>query len=87
MADRVLPGPADSCEKPHEAVCIHTSKIFDTCKSKDCIEDLRVYPTTTSQAYIDSAFSVRPRCAELMYVDVETEEICFNRGYDTVDVT
>ena len=87
MADRVLPGPMDNCEKPNEAVCIHTKKIFDTCRSKDCIEDLRVYPTITSQGYIDSAFSVRPRCAQLMYVDVQVEEICFNRGYYTVDVT
>ena len=44
-----------------EAVCIHTRKIFDACRSKDCIEDLRVWPTASSQQYIDSALSVRPR--------------------------
>lgn len=87
MADRVLPGPVDSCANISEAVCINTRKIFDSCRDKDCIEDLRVYPTCSSQAYIDNAFSVRPRCAELMYVDVKVEEICFNRGYYTVDVT
>ena len=26
-----------------EAVCIHTGK-FDSCRDKDCIEDLRFYP-------------------------------------------
>ena len=54
---------------------------------KDCVEDLRVYPTVCSQTYIDSAFSVRPRSAELLYAHVNVEEITFNRGYYTVDVT
>ena len=87
MADRVLPGPVDSSACISEAVCIHTKKIFDSCRDKDCIEDLRVYPCVSSQAYIDSAFNIRPRSAELLYAAVNVEEISFNRGYYTVDVT
>ncbi len=87
MADRVLPGPVDESACINEAVCIHTKKIFDSCRDKDCIEDLRVFPTISSQAYIDSAFNIRPKSAELLYVDVKVEEITFNRGYYTVDVT
>lgn len=88
MADRVLPGPVE-----HEAQCrcnsvnIHTMKITDGCRDKDCIEDLRVYPTVSSQAIIDSAFSIRPCSAELIYADVNVDEISFNRGYYTVDVS
>ena len=41
----------------------------------------------TSQAYIDCAFSVRPGAATLLYADVQVDEISFNRGYYTVDVT
>lgn len=85
MADRVLPGPVDSKACIKEAVCIHTSKIFDSCRDKDCVEDLRVYPIQGSQACICSAFSVRPRSAELLHVDVDVNEITFNRGYYTVD--
>ena len=70
MADRVAPGPVEKSACIKEAVCIHTRKIFDSCRDKDCVEDLRVYPTCDSQAYIDSAFSVRPRSAELLYVHV-----------------
>ena len=87
MADRVAPGPVENAACIKEAVCIHTRKIFDSCRDKDCVEDLRVYPTVCSQAYIDSAFSVRPRSAELLYAHVNVEEITFNRGYYTVDVT
>ena len=48
---------------------------------------MRVYPTVSSQAVIDSAFSVRPESACLLYADVSVDEISFNRGYFTVDVT
>ena len=59
MSERVVPGPVqDSCGI-REAVCIHTKKIYDSCRDKDCIEDLRVYPTRGSQAVIDRALSVR----------------------------
>ena len=59
MNERVVPGPVqDSCGI-REAVCIHTKKIYDSCRDKDCIEDLRVYPTRSSQAVIDRALSVR----------------------------
>ncbi|MBR1659024.1 MAG: hypothetical protein IJ705_01740 [Oscillospiraceae bacterium] len=87
MPDRVLPGPVDSANNCPSRVRIHTSKIFDACRDKDCIEDLRVYPTVSSQAVIDSAFSVRPDGATLLCADVSVDEISFNRGYYTVDVT
>ena len=87
MADRVVPGPVESSAQVREAVCIQTRKIFDSCRDKDCIEDLRVFPTVSSQSYIESAISVRPKCAELLYADVKVEGMSFNRGYYTVDVT
>ncbi len=85
MADRVAPGPAESPASIREAVCVNTRKIFDSCRDKDCVDDLRVYPTESSQAYIDSALSIRPRTAELLHVDVSVEPVSFNRGYYTVD--
>lgn len=87
MADRVVPGPVDSSACIREAVCVHTKKIYSSCRDKDCVEDLRVFPVYSSQPYIDSAISIRPRSAELLYAGVGVEPITFNRGYYTVDVT
>lgn len=90
MPDRVLPGPVENSGnncRPSDIANVHTRKIFDACRDKDCIEDLRVYPTVSSQAIIDSAFSVRPEGATLLFADVNVDEISFNRGYYTVDVT
>ena len=57
-----------------QAMSIHTRKITDSCKDKDCIEDLRVYLTTGSQTILDTCASARVRSAELLYtcIDVET---------------
>lgn len=87
MADRVVPGPVSEADSVREAVCIDTRKIFDSCRDKDCVEDLRVYPTAASRCYIDNALSIRARSAELLYADVKVKEVGFNRGYYTVDVT
>ena len=87
MADRVVPGPVESGAPIREAVCVHTRKVFDGCRDKDCVEDLRIFPTLSSQACLENAFSVRPRSAELLLAHVNVQEITFNRGYYTVDVT
>ena len=87
MPDRVLPGPVENRPRPSEPVNIHTRKIFSACRDKDCIDDLRVYPTVSSQTVINSAFSVRPDAASLIYAEVSVDAVSFNRGYYTVDVT
>ena len=70
MADRVMTGPQESPASIREAVCINTRKIFDSCLDKDCVDDIRVYPTESSQNYIENALSVRPKNAQLLQVEV-----------------
>lgn len=35
MPERIVPGPVSSMRDNCEAVCIHTKKIFDSCREKD----------------------------------------------------
>jgi len=86
MPEMVVPGPVTEERSIREAVCVHTRKIFDSCRDKDCIEDLRVYPTRGSQEILDRALSVKARCAELLYAYIDVEPVSFNRGFYTVDV-
>ena len=86
MPEMVVPGPVSEERCIREAVCVHTRKIFDSCRDKDCIEDLRVYPTRSSQEVLDRALSVRAGCAELLYAYIDVEPVSFNRGFYTVDV-
>lgn len=81
-----MPGPVEGTGGIREAVCVHTRKIYDSCRDKDCIEDLRVYPTRASQAVIDRALSVRGGRAELLQAYIDVEPASYNRGFYSVDI-
>ena len=70
-----------------QAMSIHTRKITDSCRDKDCIEDLRVYLTTGSQAILDTCSGAKVRCAELLYAGIEVEPVAFDRNHYCIDVT
>lgn len=86
MAETVVPGPVTDLSAVREATCVHTKKIYDACQSKDCIEDLRLYPTESAQTVIDQALSVKAGRASLLYVLVNVEPMGLNRGFYTVDL-
>ncbi len=87
MSKQVVPGPivnGGNCIK--EAVCIHTDKVYDSCRDKECLEDLRVYLTVGDQEIVDNATSVKLQKAEIIRVYTDVEPVPFNQGYYTVDI-
>ena len=82
MPERVVPNRPDEAPQIREAVSVSTRKIFDGCRDKDCVDDLRVYPTVTSQTYIENALSIRPKAAQLLYAAVQVEPISVIALYD-----
>ncbi len=74
-------------EDLQEALSIHTRKITDSCRDKDCIEDLRVYLTRASQNVLDECSGAKVRCAELLYTYIDVEPVAFDRNHYCVDAT
>ncbi len=70
-----------------EAICVDTARIYDSCCDKDCLSDLRVHFTDRSQNLIDCAKSVRTRKAEIINTCIDVEEVPFNKGCYSVDIT
>ena len=70
-----------------QAMSIHTRKITDSCRDKDCIEDLRVYLTTGSQQLLDTCANAKVRCAELLYTYIDVEPVAFDGRHYCIDVT
>ena len=70
-----------------QAFSIHTRKITDSCRDKDCIEDLRVYLTKGSQGILDTASNAKVRCADLLYTFIDVEPVAFDRNHYCIDVT
>ena len=70
-----------------QAMSVHTRKITDSCRDKDCIEDLRVYLTRGSQNILDTCAGAKVRCAELLYTYIDVEPVAFDRNHYCIDVT
>ena len=69
------------------ALSIHTQKITDSCRDKDCIEDLRVYLTRESQGILDSAGAAKVRSAELIHTAIDVSPVAFHRNHYTIDLS
>ena len=69
-----------------EAVCIHTDKVYDSCRDKDCLENIRVYLTAEGQCVVDRAINVKCTKAEIIWVFSDIEPVPFNRGFYSVDL-
>ncbi len=70
-----------------QAMSIHTRKITDSCRDKDCIEDLPVYLTAGSQRILESSANTRVRCAELMNTYIDVEPVAFDKTHYCIDIT
>lgn len=64
MSEKLNCCPNDS----GNGVCIQTDKIYDSCRDKECIENLRVYLTEAGQQILDRAINVKFKKAEIIWV-------------------
>ena len=84
-----MPDPCSQPGRPMrpEAVCIDTSRVYDSCADRDCLSDLRVYFTPGAQRVLENAVSVRCRSCDVINVFSEIEKVPFSTGYYSVDAT
>ncbi|MBC8535651.1 hypothetical protein [Feifania hominis] len=89
MADnKLVAGPlTGSNPAVKEAVCISTNKVYDTCRDKDCLEDMRVYLDACSQGLVERAANVKVKKAEVIWAFIDVDAVPFNRGFYTVNIT
>ena len=87
MTDNCLGNTGCGSDGLQQALSIHTRKITDSCRDKDCIEDLRVYLTRSSQAVLDGCTGAKVRCAQLLYTYIDVEPVAFDRNHYCIDVT
>lgn len=67
-----------------DAVPIKVHRVFDSCSDKDCISNVPVTLTTELPA---SVTIVKSRCVTVADVCINVEEIPFNKGFYSVDIT
>ena len=69
-----------------ETVCIDTMRVLDSCRDKDCYEDVRVYLTPAGQDAIDHTATVRTVDAKIIATSIVVDDVPFNRGFYQINI-
>ena len=69
-----------------DLVCIETNRILDSCRDRDCFENVRVFLTDFGNEIIEHTSSVRVRCSELLSANISIDSVRFNRGFYSVNI-
>lgn len=72
-------GAAAAAEK--ETVCIDTLRVLDSCRDRDCYEDVRVFLSDFGRDIISHTTSVRAKSAKILWTYVGVDPIRFNQGF------
>ena len=67
-------------------VCIDTMRVLDSCRDRDCFEDVRVYLGACGEQILSNSTNVRTRNANLLWAYVGVDEVPFNCGFYRVSV-
>ena len=68
------------------AVVIDTQRVLDSCRDRDCFEDVKVYLGESGQGIIPQATNIRTRSAEILCAYIGVEAVPFNNGFYQVSV-
>lgn len=69
-----------------DTVCIDTYRVLDSCRDRDCYEDVRVYLDTFGQNVVNNANAIRIKESCILWTNVLLDSIPFNRGFYQVTV-
>ncbi len=70
----------------NDTVCIDTMQVLDSCRDRDCFENVRVYLTAQGQEYINNAVTVRAKSAEIVWVYINVNPVAFNDGFYQINI-
>lgn len=69
-----------------ETVCIETNRILDSCRDRDCFENVRVFLTDFGKEIIDHTGTVRVKSACIAQTHISLDPVQFNRGFYSVNI-
>ncbi len=73
-----------SCFTSRDTVLIEASHVLDSCRDRDCYENVGVYLTDFGQEIVEHTGNVRVKCAEISGACITVDPVQFNRGFYSV---
>ena len=69
-----------------ETVCIDTNRVLDSCRDRDCFENVRVYLSDFGNEVLERTSAIRAKCANIIWTYIGVDPIQFNRGFYAVTI-
>ena len=84
MAENRFPcaGPGPS----RETVCIDTQRVLDSCRDRDCFENVRVYLSCYGNEILEHSGAIRAKSAKVVWSYIGIDPIQFNRGFYAITI-
>ena len=70
-----------SCGGGRDMICIDTYRVLDSCRDKDCFEDVRVYLGACGNEILGRASNIRAKSAKVLWSCIDIDSVPFNRGF------
>ena len=70
----------------NETVCIDTNRVLDSCRDRDCFEDVKVLLTDFGNDIIEHTTNIRAKGAHIAWTQIAIEPIKFNKGFYSVNI-
>ncbi len=72
----------NKCHMPaRDMVCIDTYRVLDSCRDKDCFENVPVFLTGCGQELVERGAAVRAKSARIVWAYIDIDPVPFNRGF------
>ena len=69
-----------------ETVCIETNRILDSCRDRDCYENVRVFLTECGKEIVEHTSAVRVKSACIKQANIVLDPVQFNRGFYSINI-
>ncbi len=74
------------CTSSRDTVCIETNRVMDSCRDRDCFENVRVYLSDFGNEVLERTGAIRAKSAEIVWTYIGIDPIQFNRGFYAVTI-
>ena len=68
------------------SVCVETNRILDSCRDRDCYENVKVFLTEVGQEIVEHTTQVRVKDACIAWTYIGIDPVRFNRGFYTIHI-
>ena len=87
MSENRFPcGASDRNICKSETVCIDTNRVLDSCRDRDCFEDVKVLLTDFGNEILEHTTNIRAKSAHIVSTQITVDPIKFNKGFYSINI-